>query len=71
MLDRKSWKEQYSQTTLETDRLKIQERIAGTRQAITTHLQDLERESDQHPERHQIEKVLQALAELEAETQQW
>lgn len=71
MLDSENSEEQYFQTTLETDRLRMKERIAGLRQAFTAHLQEVEHDSNDHAERHQIEKALYALAQLEAETRHW
>jgi hypothetical protein len=66
-----SWEERYLQTILEVNGQKMPERIAATRAAIAGRLRDLERDSDHHAERHQIENALRALSQLEVETQQW
>jgi hypothetical protein len=66
-----SWQERYMQTILEVSGQKMPERIAATRQAIAGRLRDLEHDSDHHVERHQIEKALKALSQLEVETQGW
>jgi hypothetical protein len=66
-----SWEKRYLQTILEVNGQKMQERIAMTRQAIAGRLQDLEHDSDHHTERHKMEKALNALETLEAETRNW
>jgi hypothetical protein len=66
-----SWEEKYWQTILEVSGQKMPERIAGTRQAITGRLQEIEHDSDHHGERHRIENALKALSQLEVETRQW
>jgi hypothetical protein len=58
-------------TILEVNGQKMQGRIAMTRQAIAGRLRDLEHDSERHTERHQMEKVLNALETLEAETRNW
>ena len=65
------WKERYMQTILEVNGQKMPERIAATRAAIAGQLHDLEHDSDHHAERHEIEKSLRALSELEVETRNW
>ena len=66
-----SWEKRYLQTILEVNGQKMQERIAMTRQAIAGRLRDLEHDSDHHTERHKMEKALNALETLEAETRNW
>jgi hypothetical protein len=58
-------------TILEVNGQKMQGRIAMTRQPIAGRLRDLEHDSERHTERHQMEKVLNALETLEAETRNW
>ena len=65
------WKERYMQTILEVNGQKMPERITATRAAIAGRLHDLEHDSDHHAERHEIEKALKALSELEVETRNW
>jgi hypothetical protein len=66
-----SWKQVYLQTALEANAQKIPGRIAATRAAIAERLRHLEPASDHLKEQQDIEKTLNALQVLEAESRNW
>jgi len=66
-----SWKQAYLQTALEANAQRMPGRIAATRAAIAERLRHLEPASNHLKERQDIEKTLNALHELEAESRNW
>jgi hypothetical protein len=65
------WEQLYLQAAMETDGMKVPQRVAAVKEAIQGRLQDLEQSTDHHNEREQMKMTLPRLDSLEADAQRW
>jgi hypothetical protein len=70
-MNKAPWEEAYIQAALEVDKVKMIERLAAARLAITKQLRDFQHSDEHLMERKRMETALKNLNALKAESENW